>query len=120
MPDIAALLNDLVCKRIDFPTCVATYPELTRDEQMRLLIAEQSVRKVDGQPCDLEHYEIILSWLSTEPESQLRVIENEFLLSLGRGAAPSEVVQEFETRYSRFGSLLRERLEAVEIGRAHV
>jgi serine/threonine protein kinase/formylglycine-generating enzyme required for sulfatase activity len=104
------LLVELEAGSTDLANCLSSLPDLSKAEQLQLVLADQKFRVRRGDPFSLEHYVGILPWLHGEPDFQRQLIASEFLLRLG--TVPSlELVADFEGRYSQFGEPLTEMLQ---------
>jgi serine/threonine protein kinase len=104
------LLAELEAGSTDLVNCLSSLPDLSKAEQLQLVLADQKFRVRHGDPSSLEHYVGILPWLDSEPVYQRQLIESEFLLRLGTVPSP-ELVADFEARYAQFGKPLTEMLQ---------
>lgn len=89
----------------DIASCLSSRPELSRDDQLQLALADQKYRVQRGEACGVEHYAQFLSWLAYDPAAQQQLIVSEFTLRLGKDSA--------ETLLTRFESLYADQGEAL-------
>jgi serine/threonine protein kinase/formylglycine-generating enzyme required for sulfatase activity len=114
MSELTLLVAELENGSTDLANCLSSRPDLSREDQLLLVLADQKYRVQRNEPCSAEHYAQLLPWLATEPQRQQQLIASEFALRLG-SEAPDSLLQQFGSRYRDFGvplaTLLREQVE---------
>jgi serine/threonine protein kinase/formylglycine-generating enzyme required for sulfatase activity len=109
MSDLAQLVDELQNGSTDLQVCLSSRPELSRDDQFQLVLADQKYRVQQGQPCDIEHYARMLPWVDDDRSRQQELIAGEFVLRLGSVTA-NELIRQFTARYTDFGVPLQNQL----------
>jgi serine/threonine protein kinase len=112
MSELALLVAELENGSTDLASCLSSRPDLSREDQLQLVLADQKYRVQRNEPCSAEHYAQLLPWLADDPTLLQQVIVNEFMLRLE--FAPSDaLLAQFTARYSQFGPPLVARLRAL-------
>jgi serine/threonine protein kinase/formylglycine-generating enzyme required for sulfatase activity len=112
MSELALLVAELENGSTDLASCLSSRPDLSREDQLQLVLADQKYRVQRNEPCNAEHYAQLLPWLADDPTLLQQVIVNEFMLRLE--FAPSDaLLAQFTARYSQFGPPLVARLRAL-------
>jgi hypothetical protein len=80
MSEIASLVEQLENGSTDIASCLSSRPDLSRDDQFQLVLADQKYRVQRREPSSAEHYAQILPWLASDPQRQQQLIASEFAL----------------------------------------
>jgi serine/threonine protein kinase/formylglycine-generating enzyme required for sulfatase activity len=99
MTELTHLISQLEAGSTDLVRCLSTYPDLSRNDQLKLVLADQKYRVQRGEPFSADHYAQLIPWLTDEPSMLQQVIVHEFSLMLG-SASSDELLAQFATRYS--------------------
>ncbi|MCU0719316.1 MAG: hypothetical protein MUC83_06410 [Pirellula sp.] len=114
MSDLEQLISQLHAGATDLARCLSTRPDLSRNDQFQLALADQKFRIRRGEPCNAAHYQSILPWLATDHARITELIVNEFALRLGSTPTDkllSQFVADYSGSYPSISQSLREWLE---------
>ncbi|MBU6239733.1 MAG: serine/threonine protein kinase, partial [Planctomycetes bacterium] len=112
MSELALLVAELENGSTDLASCLSTRTDLSREDQLQLVLADQKYRMRRNEPCGVEHYLRILPWLASDPERQQRLIVNEFTLQLISQSGDA-LFDQYATRYSSYGLPLFDKLQSL-------
>lgn len=105
MPSLASLIAELENGSADLVSCLSSMPELSRESQLQLALADQKCRIQRNAPCSVEYYTPLLPWLASDVECQQQLIAQDFTLRLG-SESPNELLLRFESRYALLGEAI--------------